>query len=83
MAATMDYLFAYSATTGLIDDYMFEGITRAYLLDETNRAFIEAHNRPALDDMASRMLEAIQRDLWQHPPPDVVDSLRNMLLAGE
>ena len=83
MAATMDYLFAYSATTGLIDDFMFEGITRAYLLDETNRAFIEAHNRPALGDMASRMLEAIQRDLWQHPPPEIIDSLRHMLLAEE
>jgi cobaltochelatase CobN len=83
MAATMDYLFAYSATTGLIDDFMFDGITRAYLLDAQNRAFIEDHNPQALQDMASRMLEAIQRKLWQTPDPELVDSLRGIIVGGE
>ena len=83
MAATMDYLFAYGATTGLVDDFMFDGITRAYLLDESNRDFIEAHNPQALQDMASRMLEAVQRKLWQAPDPGVVDRLRDIILGAE
>jgi cobaltochelatase CobN len=83
MAATMDYLFAYGATTGLVDDFMFDGITRAYLLDESNRDFIEAHNPQALQDMASRMLEAVQRKLWQAPDPGVVNRLKNIIIENE
>lgn len=83
MAATMDYLFAYSATTGLVDDYQFEGITEAYLFDEENRAFIEAHNKPALQDMAARMLEAVQRRLWRQPPEEVVRRLEGIILQAE
>ncbi len=33
MAATVDYLFGYEATAQVIDDWMFEGVSQAYLLD--------------------------------------------------
>lgn len=83
MAATMDYLFAYSATTGLVDDFMFEGITRAYLMDEENKQFIEHANPHALKDMAERMLEAIQRGLWTAPSKDVHEGLQEIVLQSE
>ncbi|WP_212003700.1 cobaltochelatase subunit CobN [Chitinophaga sp. HK235] len=83
MAATMDYLFAYSATTGLIDDFMYEGITNAYLLDETNREFLQQSNPHALQDMSSRMLEAIQRGLWQEPSAEIKEQLTQLLLEQE
>jgi cobaltochelatase CobN len=83
MAATMDYLFAYSATTGLVDDFMFEGITQAYLMDEENKQFIEQANPHALKDMAERMLEAIQRGLWKAPSNDMKEGLRQIVLQSE
>ena len=83
MAATMDYLFAYDATTDLIDDFMYQGITEAYLLDEYNRSFIEKHNKWALKDMSERMLEAIQRGLWQNPSDETKNALEQLYLAAE
>lgn len=44
MAATMDYLFAYDATTNLIEDFMYEQITDNYLFDGESKEFIEEHN---------------------------------------
>ncbi len=67
MAASVDYLFAYDATTGLIDDYQYEAVTDALLVDPENRAFMEQSNPQALKEMAERLLEAQQRGLWQSP----------------
>ncbi|WP_159023757.1 cobaltochelatase subunit CobN [Formosa sp. L2A11] len=78
MAATMDYLFAYDATTNLIEDFMYEQITETYLFDEENKAFIEEHNPWALKDMSERMLEAIQRGLWENPSEETVEELKEI-----
>ncbi len=67
MAAAVDYLFAYDATTGLIDDYQYEAVTDALLVDPENRAFMGKSNPYALKEMAERLLEAQQRGLWQDP----------------
>ena len=83
MAATLDYLFAYDATTNLIDDFMYEGITERYLLDEKNKAFIKENNPWALKDMSERLLEAIQRGMWQEPSEDIKQQLEDLYLEGE
>ncbi|MCL6417086.1 cobaltochelatase subunit CobN [Aestuariirhabdus sp. Z084] len=67
MAATIDYLFAYDATTDLIADYQYAEVTKRLLLDADNRAFLEQYNPNALKEMGERMLEAVQRGLWQEP----------------
>lgn len=78
MAATMDYLFAYDATTNLIEDFMYEQITDTYLFDDENKAFIEEHNPWALKDMSERMLEAIQRGLWENPSEETIEQLKDI-----
>jgi len=83
MAATMDYLFAYDATTNMVDDFMYEGITREYLFNEENRQFIEQVNPWALKDMTERMLEAIQRGMWQAPAPETLEKLQSMFVDME
>ena len=65
MAATVDYLFAYDATTQLVQDYQYEMVSDAYLFDPQSREFLQQHNPDALREMGERLLEAIQRDLWQ------------------
>lgn len=78
MVATMDYLFAYDATTNLIEDFMYEQITDSYLFDAENKAFIEEHNPWALKDMSERMLEAIQRGMWENPSEETIDKLKEI-----
>ncbi|MGK0499100.1 MAG: cobaltochelatase CobN [Oceanicoccus sp.] len=79
MAASVDYLFAYDATTNLIDDYQYADVTDALILDKENQAFLAEHNPAALEEMAERMLEAVQRGLWQEPG-DHAEKLQDLLL---
>lgn len=67
MAASVDYLFAYDATTRSVDDYQYAAVADALIHDPANQAFLREHNPQALQDMAERMLEAMQRGLWQAP----------------
>ncbi|WP_342655540.1 cobaltochelatase subunit CobN [Pseudomonas sp. F3-2] len=82
MAATVDFLFAFDATTELIDDHQYALLADAYLLDPATRAFIQQHNPDALRDMTERMLEAQQRGLWQEPG-EYREALENLLLDIE
>ncbi|WP_196889251.1 cobaltochelatase subunit CobN [Aureivirga sp. CE67] len=83
MAATLDYMFAYDATTNLIDDFMYEGITESYLLNEENKKFIEQVNPWALKDMSERLLEAMQRGMWENPTEEIKKKVEDLYLEGE
>jgi cobaltochelatase CobN len=82
MAATVDNLFAFDATTRLIDDHQYALLADAYLLDPGTRDFVREHNPHALRDMTERMLEAQQRGLWKEPG-EYREALENLLLDIE
>ena len=82
MAATVDNLFAFDATTHLIDDHQYALLTDAYLLDPDTRGFLQEHNPAALRDMAERLLEAQQRGLWAEPG-DYRQAVEDLLLDTE
>lgn len=79
MAASVDYLFAYDATTNLIDDYQYQKVADTLVFDVENRAFLETQNIHALEEMAERLLEATQRGLWQNAD-SYADKLQDLLL---
>jgi cobaltochelatase CobN len=83
MAATVDYLFGYEATAGVIDDWMFEDLSKSYLLDETVQDFLQEKNPWALRSMAERLLEAVDRGLWEQPSPETVEALKALYLRNE
>jgi cobaltochelatase CobN len=83
MSATVDYLFAYDATTQCAEDFMYEGVAQAYVLDEQVQEFVKKHNPWALRDMAERLLEANQRQMWSTAPPDMLEQLRAIALDAE
>ncbi|MEM5491551.1 cobaltochelatase subunit CobN [Hoeflea sp. AS16] len=64
MAATVDYLFAFAATTGAVRDAHFDAVYQAYLMDEETLAFLREKNPDALKEMAAKFEEAIERGLW-------------------
>jgi cobaltochelatase CobN len=65
IAATVDYLFAFAATSRAVDDAHFDALYNAYLADEAVRGFIAEHNPAALVETSRRFLEAIDRGLWR------------------
>ena len=82
MAATLEYLVGFSATTGVVEDHQFALIADAYLLDDDNRAFLMQHNPAALSEMTERMLDAIARGLWKEPG-ERSDALADLLIEAE
>jgi cobaltochelatase CobN len=65
MAATVDYMFAFAATTGAVADHHFDLVYQAYLADPAVREFLLSANRDAAREMADRLLEAMERGLWR------------------
>lgn len=65
IAATVDYLFAFAATTGAVRSHHFDLVNAAMLEDDDTRAFIADANPAALHEIAERLSEAIDRGLWQ------------------
>lgn len=76
LAATIDFLFAYDATTKCVSDFMYEGVANAYIFDDQVAEFITQSNPWAGKEMAERLLEAHQRQLWQNPPVGIIDRLK-------
>ncbi|PZT77262.1 MULTISPECIES: cobaltochelatase subunit CobN [unclassified Streptomyces] len=83
LAATVDYLFGYDATTGVVADWMYDKLTETYVLDPANRAFLEQANPWALHGIAERLLEAESRGMWAKPDPAVLEALRQVFLETE
>ena len=82
MAATVDYLFGYDATAGVVEDWMYERVTEAYVGDPERRAFFGASNPWALRAIAERLLEAAARGLWD-ASEGALSTLRSAVLEAE
>lgn len=65
IAASVDYLFAFAAATGLVRNHHFDLAYEAFVLDERVRDFMEEANPDALREMANRLIEAMERGLWR------------------
>jgi cobaltochelatase CobN len=65
IAATVDYLFGFAASTNAVQDHHFDQLFAAYLEDERVRAFMADANPAALRETAARFREAVRRGLWR------------------
>ncbi len=83
LAATVDYLFGYDATAGVVADWMYEKLAHTYALDPENQKFLSESNPWALHGITERLLEAADRKLWEHPEPDTLAALQGLFLATE
>ena len=83
MAASLDYLFAYDASTGRMPDWGYGAVAERWLGDPGVRAFLEQSNPWALRDMAERLLEAHHRGLWSGAGDGQLANLRQLVLEAE
>jgi len=83
LAATVDYLFGYDATAGVVADWMYEQLSASYVFDEETAAFMRQSNPWALRGITERLLEAASRGLWESPDAKTLDRLRQVYLDME
>jgi cobaltochelatase CobN len=81
MAATVDSIFGFAATAGIVTDWMFEAVAEKFAMG-AGRDFLERSNPWALNAIAERLLEAEQRQLWT-AKSETLDALRSVLLTSE
>ncbi|MBO9522313.1 MAG: cobaltochelatase subunit CobN [Nocardioidaceae bacterium] len=83
LAATVDYLYGFDATAGVVHDGMYDTLAREYVLDETNQEFLREANPWALRGIVERLHEAVDRGLWAEPDPELLAELRAVYLETE
>ena len=83
LAATVDYMFGYDATAQVIEDWMYEDVTESYVLDPETQRFFNQSNPWALKGIVERLLEAIERGLWEAPSPEMREKLQQLYLDLE
>jgi len=71
------HLYGWSATTKLVDDWIFDEIAKTYVLDEEMRRWFEENNVWALEEIARRLVEAAERGLWR-PSEELLERLREV-----
>jgi len=75
-------VYGWQATAKAVDDSVFDDITRTFMMNEENRKFFQENNPWALEEIARRLIEAVERNLW-NPSPDVRDALRELYVEIE
>ncbi|WP_068401499.1 cobaltochelatase subunit CobN [Kribbia dieselivorans] len=83
LAATVDYLFGFDATAGVVHDWMYEKLAQEYVLDETNQDFLRQSNPWALRGIVERLHEAAERGLWAEPDADTLAAMQQVYLDVE
>jgi cobaltochelatase CobN len=83
LAATVDYLFGFDATAGVVHDWMYDRLAREYVLDEANQQFLRTSNPWALRGIVERLHEAADRGLWAEPDADVLAAMQQVYLEVE
>ena len=83
LAATVDYLFGYDATAQVVEDWMYARLAEQYVLDPQTQQFFQEKNPWALRSIIERLMEAVQRGLWEQPDQGQLERMRQLYLQLE
>ncbi|WP_462425554.1 cobaltochelatase subunit CobN [Fusobacterium varium] len=78
----VDIFFGWDATSEIAEDWMYDKITEKYIENEENREWIKQNNPHAVMNIAEKLLEASQRNMW-NASSEKLESLRKIYLSIE
>jgi len=81
-SAMVDIVFGWDATSNVVEDWMYDSITKTYLLDKELQSWIRDVNPWALQNISERLLEAAQRGMWD-ADEGLLDQIREIFLSVE
>ena len=83
LAATVDYLFGFDATAGVVTDWMYAQLAENYVLDKDNQDFMK-HANPGRCAASSRSsVRLLIEGLWEDPDPELITQLQQVYLDVE
>jgi cobaltochelatase CobN len=65
LSRTVDFAFAWDATSQVIDDWMYQAIAEKYAFDPEMQEWFRRVNPHALQNIFERLMEAVRRKMWQ------------------
>jgi len=74
MSRMVDIAFGWDATAEVLEDWMYEELANRYALDEKMQEWLKDVNPHALLNISERLLEAIDRNMW-----DATDEMKQKL----
>jgi len=75
-------VYGFAATTGEVDDWIFDEITETFVLNQEMREWFQKVNPWALEEIGRRLLEAQSREIW-NPDQELLDKLKDAYLEVE
>jgi cobaltochelatase CobN len=82
LSRTVDNAFHWDATSGVIEDWMYQGLADKYAFDERMREWLKEINPYALQNITERLLEAISRGMWD-ADDETKERLEQLFLEAE
>lgn len=82
VSAMVDIVFGWDATTDVIDDWMYKKIADRYAFNAENASWIRSVNLYAMQNIAERLLEAVERGMWNASDEDI-EKLRDLYMDVE
>lgn len=82
IANLTEYSFGWDATSDIVDDWMYEKLAERYLFDEDTKEWMMDENPHAMMDMLNRLLEAVDRGMW-NVKQDTLEKLKQLFLSLE
>jgi cobaltochelatase CobN len=64
LSKTLDDVMGWDATVEVVEDWMYEDLANKYVLDKKMQEWLKDVNPYALQNMVERLLETIERNLW-------------------
>jgi cobaltochelatase CobN len=83
LAATVDYLYGFDATAGVVTDGMYTRLAESYVLDQQNQVFFKHANPWALRGIIEKLSEAADRGLWAEPDAELMAAMQQVYLDVE
>ena len=82
IARMVDIAFGWDATAEVLEDWMYEELANKYALDKDMQEWLKKVNPHALQNIAERLLEAVERGMWQ-ATEEMKEELRDVYLDIE
>ncbi|MDD1724102.1 MAG: cobaltochelatase subunit CobN, partial [Methanospirillum sp.] len=82
LVANLEYTFGWDVTSDAVDDWEYQELAEHFLFNKETREWIEENNPHALQNMAKRLLEALERGFWD-ADEETIERLKEIYLESE
>ncbi len=82
VAYNMDNVFGWDAVADVVEDWAYEALANHFLFNKENQEWLSKENPWAIHQIAEKLLEAIQRNMW-NADENMIEKLKEIYVQTE